>query len=934
MTVLVDAAWRAQRKAVAAGPLAPLAASLATELDQHLPGERVFIPAEKAKLTRWGGRCADDGQLLEFDPHQPRRHRCPQCGREYEGEDHYRWWVMGYQLWLAERAVHAAVLWALGGDDRHRRLADAILGGYAERYLTYPNVDNVLGPTRVFFSTYLESIWLLQLAIAIDVLEACDGPSPLGAVVRDRVVEPSMALIALYDEGLSNRQVWNNAALAAAGRLLDRRDVVDGALYGPSGLVTHLDRGLLADGTWYEGENYHHFAHRGLWYLVTMASHAAAGLPAALAERFQEGFATPFLTALPDFTMPARRDSPYRVSLRQWRFAEACELGLARRPSDQRLVAALARLYETTPAPATDEQGSSGGDTARWRSTAEAERNVAGARLTRADLGWKSLLFALPTLPEMSAGRAPGSTLLEGQGLAVLRRDDGAVYIALDYGHSGGGHGHPDRLNLWLVSGRERILEDVGTGSYVDPTLHWYRSTLAHNAPLIDGRSQPRTSGTLHAFDDQGTMSWVSAAVDLPPATVRRSVVVLEDYMVDLLAWDAAHEVQIDVPMHVVGDLEPRPPWRAAVLTGGHEPDDGFSFVLLAEYGGMRTPALLRAGSARAWVHVDAPHEWWKCEAPGPPGQGARPFLLVRGRGTSGTIVSVWAWKGAVHEVTAEPEGWRVRLGHGRSHLHRPLAREWRVVEESPRGERSVTLAGRRRQLPADTSDVAPRRALPTPIVVPRLARVPATPGELTRRSAEAGPDKPWRGRLGREHYRRSEQAWSEAGAPEGLVVLAATADTLCVEVTVRKAAPYFAPWREQNPLDNEHPDINSDGVQLHLRGPGAPDEPPHYSWILVPDPGADRVRVTPRRRDGPSIALAALWRRTDRGYQVLAKVPRAAVGSGTTGYIDVAINEIDASRERRRGQLVLSGARGEWIYLRGDRLDPERYLPFRIADD
>ena len=61
------------------------------------------------------------------------------------------------------------------------------------------------------------------------------------------------------------------------------------------------------------------------------------------------------------------------------------------------------------------------------------------------------------------------SALLEGQGIAVFRRDDGEAYVALDYGHHGGGHGHPDRLNLLLARGARRILDDMGTGSYVDP---------------------------------------------------------------------------------------------------------------------------------------------------------------------------------------------------------------------------------------------------------------------------------------------------------------------------------------------------------------------------------------------------------------------------------------------------------------------------------
>ena len=47
----------------------------------------------------------------------------------------------------------------------------------------------------------------------------------------------------------------------------------------------------------------------------------------------------------------------------------------------------------------------------------------------------------------------------------------------------------------------------------------------------------------------------------------------------------------------------------------------------------------------------------------------------------------------------------------------------------------------------------------------------------------------------------------------------------------------------------------------------------------------------------------------------------------------DVIINETIPGRERRRGQLVLSGARGEWVYLRGDRQDSSRFFNFAVAD-
>jgi hypothetical protein len=46
---------------------------------------------------------------------------------------------------------------------------------------------------------------------------------------------------------------------------------------------------------------------------------------------------------------------------------------------------------------------------------------------------------------------------------------------------------------------------------------------------------------------------------------------------------------------------------------------------------------------------------------------------------------------------------------------------------------------------------------------------------------------------------------------------------------------------------------------------------------------------------------------------------------------LDVLVNETAPGRERRRGQLVLSGAHGEFVYLRGDRHDRNRLLPFMI---
>jgi hypothetical protein len=255
---------------------------------------------------------------------------------------------MGAQLWTAERAVHAAALHSLRGDARHGALAARILRAYTDRYLTWPNKDNVLGPTRPFFSTYLESIWLLNLCHALALLEGCATAAwtPSDAqMVRERVLEPSATLIASYHEGGSNRQVWNEVALGSALRLLGRDTEARARLDAIGGVRWQIANGLDAGGSWYEGENYHLFAHRGLWYGVELMRAMDEPLSPALDAKYSAGFIAPFEGLLPDETFPSRRDSQYGSSIRQWRTAEWCELGWVH-TQDRRLAALLSRLYD------------------------------------------------------------------------------------------------------------------------------------------------------------------------------------------------------------------------------------------------------------------------------------------------------------------------------------------------------------------------------------------------------------------------------------------------------------------------------------------------------------------------------------------------------------------------------------------------------------
>ena len=907
MTLLIDPAQVDARRSVANGPLAPLARSLRAELDPLL--ERGFdVPREKALLSRDGGRCERDGTLLRFDPFSPREHTCGRCAAVYRRERDYLWWITSYQLWLAERAVYAAALHLLTDEPRTAELAESILDAYVERYLDYPNRDNALGPTRPFFSTYLESIWLLQIAIAQSLLEARGRAQTLGPRVRERILEPSAQLIASFDEGDSNRQVWNAAALLAAGRLLGDSSLVDYAIQGDSGVAAHLARGLLRDGSWYEGENYHVFAHRGLWYGVTMAERVGCALPSELVRRFHEGFALPILTALPDLTIPSRRDSQYAISLRQWRFAESFELGLARN-DDPRLASTLRRLYaDDIPR----------GDPARWRSAADTQPHEPSSGLTRADLGWRALLFARAQLPT-GGEPAPRSIVLEEQGLAIFRRDAGRVYVALDYGHSGGGHGHPDRLNVLFARGDDRILDDYGTGSYVDPTLHWYRSSLAHNAPFFDGVSQRRAAGTLLALEERGAAGWVDAEVALngvaPGVRVRRSVVIVTDYLVDRVEWESAQPVRADLPQHIDADID-QLEFTPDSLDGGPAEEDGFSFVGDAERAPVRDDAVVHlthrlAHGVAAWVAASSAGEWWRAVGPGPPGSPDRPFSLIRVSAAAGSITSVWSWAQHVTGVGVRDGILVIHRGDQERHEHARTANGWSVTLHAGNALSSIDLGGLR----------------PTAHSSPRAYRDDPRPRE--RHLHPKG--ERLRFMLGESAYRRSEESWDEAGGPRATVTIESTQTDLSLRVDVQKRDIVFRATDAPDPaLDNEHPDIHSDGVQLYIT---ASDWPRHAGWLLVPEHPEPRVRV--RHVDGTKInvPLVATWTPQPDGYSMHFTIPLDALGGGPEVPIalDVIVNDMSPARTRRRGQLVLSGG-GGWIYLQGDRQSPSRFLPIVIT--
>ena len=882
------------------------------------------VPDHKALLSMDGGVCPDDHAPLAFDPWQPNEHRCPRCGKVWRGERHDRNWARFQHLWLAERAAHLAAVAALGGknDGACLQRAREILTTYAERYFRFPNRDNVLGPSRLFFSTYIESIWITSYLAGAVLLRAAGSLDPATEKAVHQVVEEAATIIGDYDEGFSNRQTWNNAALAAIAVWFEDEELAQRAIEGETGLIAHLLRGFGRDGMWYEGENYHFFALRGLLIGAGWARLAGVDFSAdeRLAARLQAALLAPSLTALPDFTSPARKDARFGISLAQPAYLESWEVGFARLGSPETAVW-LDTVYRAAKPPIPEVFEFYLND---------APMPSAPEPVTRASLSWWSLLEMTPALepPAAEDQWQPRSVLLESQGLAVLRHED--RYVSLETGPARGGHAHPDHLHLTLHAGGVHWLPDPGTGRYVTRDLFWYRSTLAHNAPRVDGEPLSAAYASCECFDVQGSWGWVRGKVD----NVNRIVTAGPGYIVDVTDLTVREDHLLELPWHIAG--------RGSIETAGRWEPDELADEFVTRVQRFVSHADSAAGGAVVLNHTQDGKQLrlhllfdgalLEMEGPGLPGRNERaPFYVVRAHGRNVRIVEVLephADAALVQAVQARGDTIEVTTTSGIDH-HRFGGTDWTIEQE---GQPPLVLRGAREPRPpfVPLLEIDP----PTRVAAPafRVGNAPPLDGSLEGFELS----EPLQLVL-EDQYRRSEDAYP---GPDDLSALAYAAwdeRALYLAVAVTKPELCLRPGSAAPlQLDNDPDDIHSDGLQVYLaplsggghNGDSAAPTPVGYLIVPEPDRTVVRARPTSDTRGRASDAVRGGWQRTDTGYCVTVAIPwpeGVYPHAGARVSFDLIVNESLPGRLRRVGQLVWSGG-GGWVWLRGDRQDPSRF--------
>ncbi len=410
----------------------------------------ITIPAKAGHYHHFFCSCGTQLAFpADWQPHPDQGYDCPACGKHYQGEkyDAAMRYVQHNQLGVA--AFDLALAGELENNPRYRRKAAEILLKYAR---VYPGPHTALTEGGIFYQSLCESVWVISLAAAYDLIYASLSPSDRSAI-EDQLFRPvARGLIACGIPG--NWGSWHLSAVGVIGYALQDKSLIDYAL---TSFKEQISETLGDDGLWPESVHTYHFYPLGAFlFLAEAAWHSGTDLynwEAKPGKGLKAMFHAPLRYMYPNFQLPAINDGWYKSNLPLGEY----ELAYAR--------------YQTPEFAWALEEG--------YRKL-HSERSKLWA-----------VLQGCP-LPGDTQQPRLASIDYPGLGIAVLRSTSGAM-MTFDYGPFLG-HGQLDKMGVTLFANGQVMCADYGTPGYASELMTWAPQTPAHNTVVVDGRSQQKTS--------------------------------------------------------------------------------------------------------------------------------------------------------------------------------------------------------------------------------------------------------------------------------------------------------------------------------------------------------------------------------------------------------------------------------------------------------
>jgi len=506
---------------------------------QDLLRNDILIP--ETALATWNLYyfCPKHSVRLKFDITKMYQHECPVDGEIFSGVPYDGAWWVAVNETNGRGCYILGLLWMLTENVKYLNKAKTILTEYAKYYPGYEVHGDIPHnkPGKAFSQTMSDAQWVRFLAMGYDLIH--DSLT----IEEQMLIEEN--LLAVSGEFLKknrlkqthNHEVLISISVAMIGMLINRKDMIDFAIYEKYGLIYQLENAFLSDGLWFEGSiHYQIYVMEMLTYYGKFfkdTRHSLVDHP-----NYRKMFEYILNVIQPDNEIPRINDDLLKYWLKDT--AGFYELAYGTY-GDRRYAWLLNKCYEVS------------------------QRNSLDAFFYGAD--------EIPIVEDFNMSDYHNA---DGSGITVFRGTD-KRYLLVKHSPYGGEHDHYDRLGLSFMAFGKNVAADFGTTGY-GAKLHYdyYKNSGSHNTVVINEENQPPANPKVLAYK-RGTdgilldaeVRW-DGSCDVPDChttvewdvesygnvSMRRIILWCDDYFIEVFKVQGVPDKTIDWILHVSGELQ------------------------------------------------------------------------------------------------------------------------------------------------------------------------------------------------------------------------------------------------------------------------------------------------------------------------------------------------------------------------------------------
>lgn len=499
---------------------------------------RICPPLPPLEPSEWAHYyyCPDCAARLTFSFDEPHDHYCPVCHRDVQGEVYDGAWRKAVHGSIVSNLERAAVLANIEKDNTvYIEYLRRIILFYADHYRGYTVHGGHAGKGKVMPQSLTEAIFLIALEQILRMVSNLNlFTEQEWQHIQQDLFAPGAELICPQIHIIHNIHAWMISSICACTSVLEDKEMLHDAIYGPLGWLEQLEKGVNEDGIWYEiSPGYHFYAMQALLSGAKIAKEN--GIPVYQNPRLLKMGEGICKLAYPDGSLPSYNDSGSSVNI--GKYPHLLE-ELYSLQNDSTCESLLDFAYKNAPIHGCTPINALV-DYMETPSNGFARNSIS------------ALLYGKPELSRVSSSPRE-SVLLKYSGIAVLRNDD--LRVALKFSSNCQMHDHCDKLSLEVARGSERLCCDTGTAGYTaNLTNEWCRTPLAHNMVVIDQKRQEFCNARLIGYAPD--MVEACADASYPGVILTRKIQMIPSGFEDIFTVRSEEEHCIDYSFRCTGRI-------------------------------------------------------------------------------------------------------------------------------------------------------------------------------------------------------------------------------------------------------------------------------------------------------------------------------------------------------------------------------------------